>query len=138
MSTLVPWNKLKQDAQYIDFEHKIDKDSFGPLPKDIDDTQQLMSKFLSVTDVENFPCPMCPDGVFFIVAKNDAYIPFELIESRMKYITEKWEGSHIKWLNGGHVSTYLFQMNEFTQSIQEIIEIMKQKIIDEPIDNAEF
>lgn len=31
MSTLVPWNKLKQDAQYIDFEHKIDKDSFGPL-----------------------------------------------------------------------------------------------------------
>ena len=41
-------------------------------------------------------------------------------------------------MNGGHVSTYLFQMNEFTQSIQEIIEIMKQKIIDEPIDNAEF
>ncbi|KAK8797090.1 hypothetical protein WA158_004300 [Blastocystis sp. Blastoise] len=138
MSSLIPWEKLQIDAKYIDIENRIKESSYGPIPDDIDSTQQLMTKFLSVTDVENFPCPMCPDGVLFIVAKNDAYIPFQLIESRMKYICEKWEGAHIRWVNGGHASTYLFQMNEFTNSIQEIMGIMKKKEDEESIDNAEF
>lgn len=47
------------------------------------------------------------------MAKRDRYVPFELVEGRMKRLNARWEGSELVWLEGSHVSSYLFERKAF-------------------------
>lgn len=65
----------------------------------------LMGRFLRVTNIENVNPPMVPSAAIFVnndcffdlqaTAKRDRYVPFELVENRMKELSENWKGSEV-------------------------------------------
>ena len=71
----------------------------------MDKAHVLMGRFLRVTNIENFNPPVVPSAAIFVrllrgfnvkaTAKRDRYIPFELVENRMKELQDNWDGSEV-------------------------------------------
>lgn len=59
--------------------------------------------------------PKRPDAAVFVAAKDDAYASADSTEEIHRY----WQGSEIRWLPGGHVSSYIFRMNAFCGAIKD-------------------
>ncbi|ETE69091.1 putative protein C4orf29 [Ophiophagus hannah] len=66
------------------------------------------------THVANFSVPVDPTLIIVIQAKEDAYIP----RTGVRSLQEIWPGCEIRYLNGGHVSAYLFKQGLFRLVIQ--------------------
>ncbi|OXB59140.1 hypothetical protein ASZ78_006687, partial [Callipepla squamata] len=61
------------------------------------------------THVANFSVPVDPSLIIVVQAKEDAYIP----RTGVRSLQEIWPGCEIRYLNGGHVSAYLFKQGLF-------------------------
>ncbi|RMB99545.1 hypothetical protein DUI87_23798 [Hirundo rustica rustica] len=61
------------------------------------------------THVANFPVPVDPSLIIVVQAKEDAYIP----RTGVRSLQEIWPGCEIRYLDGGHVSAYLFKQGLF-------------------------
>lgn len=75
--------------------------------------RDYMRQMLNMTDISRFPLPKHPDAAIFVSAKNDGIIP---IESAIA-LGNHWPGSELRWINGGHVSSFVFHQNTFRQAI---------------------
>jgi len=62
-----------------------------------------MRSVLSLTDVTQFPIPKSPSSVIFVAATNDGYIPKHSILE----LQRAWPGSEVRWVTGGHVSSFI-------------------------------
>ncbi|KAM0978261.1 hypothetical protein ACFX2C_014249 [Malus domestica] len=72
-----------------------------------------MRNVLSLTDVTRFPIPKNPNAVIFVSATDDGYIPkHSLLE-----LQKAWPGSEVRWVTGGHVSSFLLHDSEFRRAI---------------------
>ncbi|KAG8505393.1 Protein ABHD18, partial [Galemys pyrenaicus] len=61
------------------------------------------------THVANFSVPVDPSLIIAVQAKEDAYIP----RAGVRSLQEIWPGCEIRYLEGGHVSAYLFKQGLF-------------------------
>ncbi|XP_058049288.1 protein ABHD18 isoform X2 [Ahaetulla prasina] len=75
------------------------------------------------THVANFSVPVDPTLIIVVQAKEDAYIP----RTGVRSLQEIWPGCEIRYLNGGHVSAYLFKQGLFRQAIYDAFERFVQK-----------
>ncbi|XP_044285078.1 protein ABHD18 isoform X2 [Varanus komodoensis] len=75
------------------------------------------------THVANFSVPVDPTMIIVVQAKEDAYIP----RTGVRSLQEIWPGCEIRYLDGGHVSAYLFKQGLFRQAIYDAYERFLQK-----------
>ncbi|CAB1325130.1 unnamed protein product [Coregonus sp. 'balchen'] len=67
------------------------------------------------THIANFSVPVDPSLIIVIQAKEDAYIP----RTGVRSLQEIWPGCEVRYLNGGHISAYLFKQGLFRQAIYD-------------------
>ncbi|XP_042324293.1 protein ABHD18 [Sceloporus undulatus] len=75
------------------------------------------------THVANFSVPVDPTLIIVIQAKEDAYVP----RTGVRSLQEIWPGCEIRYLDGGHVSAYLFKQGLFRQAIYDAFDRFLQK-----------
>ncbi|XP_062902635.1 protein ABHD18 isoform X1 [Mobula hypostoma] len=61
------------------------------------------------THVGNFSVPVDPSLIIVVQAKEDAYVP----RAGVRSLNEIWPGCEIRYLEGGHISAYLFKQGLF-------------------------
>ncbi|XP_007951177.2 protein ABHD18 [Orycteropus afer afer] len=61
------------------------------------------------THVANFSVPVDPSLIIVVQAKEDAYIP----RTGVRSLQEIWPGCEVRYLEGGHISAYLFKQGLF-------------------------
>uniref|UniRef100_S4RCR1 Abhydrolase domain containing 18 n=1 Tax=Petromyzon marinus TaxID=7757 RepID=S4RCR1_PETMA len=67
------------------------------------------------THVGNFSVPVDPSLIIVVQATRDAYIP----RAGVRDLHEIWPGCEVRYLDGGHISTYLFSQSQFRQAIYD-------------------
>ncbi|XP_077389074.1 protein ABHD18 [Festucalex cinctus] len=67
------------------------------------------------THMANFSVPVDTSLIIVVQAKEDAYVPRTGVLS----LQEIWPGCEVRYLNGGHISAYLFKQNIFRQAIYD-------------------
>ncbi|XP_071609924.1 protein ABHD18 isoform X1 [Heliangelus exortis] len=75
------------------------------------------------THVANFSVPVDPSLIIVVQAKEDAYIP----RTGVRSLQEIWPGCEIRYLDGGHISAYLFKQGLFRQAIYDAFNRFLQK-----------
>lgn len=79
----------------------------------LEEVRERMRTVLSLTDVTRFPIPKNPQSVIFVAATDDGYIPKHSVLELQK----AWPGSEVRWVTGGHVSSFLLHNGEFRRAI---------------------
>ncbi|GFP97257.1 uncharacterized protein c4orf29 homolog [Phtheirospermum japonicum] len=79
----------------------------------LEQVREHMRNVLSLTDVTRFPRPKNPDAVIFVAATDDGYIPKHSVLELQK----AWPGSEVRWVSGGHVSSFLLHNGAFRKAI---------------------
>ncbi|XP_029297542.1 protein ABHD18 [Cottoperca gobio] len=67
------------------------------------------------THMANFSVPVDTSLIVVVQAKEDAYIPRTGVLS----LQEIWPGCEVRYLNGGHISAYLFKQGVFRRAIYD-------------------
>ncbi|XP_057284545.1 protein ABHD18 isoform X2 [Pezoporus wallicus] len=103
-------------------EHRINK------KRKSDTLQRESLRFMKgvmdeCTHVANFSVPVDPSLIIVVQAKEDAYIP----RTGVRSLQEIWPGCEIRYLDGGHVSAYLFKQGLFRQAIYDAFDRFLQK-----------
>ncbi|KAI5623112.1 protein ABHD18 [Silurus asotus] len=75
------------------------------------------------THIANFSVPVDPSLIIVVQAKEDAYVP----RSGVRSLNEVWPGCEVRYLNGGHVTAYLFKQAVFRRTIYDAFERFVQK-----------
>lgn len=75
------------------------------------------------THIANFPVPVDPSLIIIVQAKEDAYVP----RSGVRSLKEIWPGCEVRYLNGGHISAYLFKQAVFRRAIYDAFDRFVQK-----------
>ncbi|KAM4621540.1 protein ABHD18 isoform 1-T1 [Polymixia lowei] len=75
------------------------------------------------THMANFSVPVDPSLIIVVQAKEDAYIPRTGVLS----LQEIWPGCEVRYLDGGHISAYLFKQNQFRRAIYDAFDRFLQK-----------
>ncbi|KNA21862.1 hypothetical protein SOVF_039420 isoform B [Spinacia oleracea] len=88
-----------------------------------EDVRQRMREVLSLTDVTRFPIPKNPNSVIFVAATDDGYIPNHSVLELQK----AWPGSEVRWVNGGHVSSFILHNGEFRRAIVDGLDRLNWK-----------
>ncbi|XP_010464967.1 PREDICTED: protein ABHD18-like [Camelina sativa] len=89
----------------------------------LDEVRERMRSVLSLTDVTRFPIPKNPDAVIFVAATDDGYIPKHSVLELQK----AWPGSEVRWVTGGHVSSFLLHNGEFRRAIVDGLDRLEWK-----------
>lgn len=69
------------------------------------------------TDASRFPCPRRPDAAVLVAATEDAYVSPQSVLEMHKHLP----GSEIRWVPGGHVSSFLLHQPTFRAAIKDSI-----------------
>jgi hypothetical protein len=75
---------------------------------------EFMRKLLDLSDLRRLPPPARPAAAFLVAARKDAYIP----PAAAKRLHAHWPGSHLQWLNTGHIGAFLFHRRTFIAAIR--------------------
>ncbi|KAM9329360.1 LOW QUALITY PROTEIN: protein ABHD18 [Gastrophryne carolinensis] len=75
------------------------------------------------THVGNFSVPVDPSLIIVVQAKEDAYVP----RAGVRSLQEVWPGCEVRYIEGGHVSAYLFKQGLFRQAIYDAFNRFLQK-----------
>ncbi|CAM6093721.1 unnamed protein product [Calypogeia fissa] len=84
----------------------------------MEQTRERMRNVLSLTDVTKFPIPKNPKAVIFVAALNDGYIPTHSVLQLHK----AWPESEVRWVTGGHVSSFILHNKTFQTAIRDGLE----------------
>ena len=115
MANLIPWKRLDKDAHYYNLADRLKNryfdvdvtvvNSSDVQKSKMDKAHELMGRFLHITNIESFDPPLVSEAAIFVgvvvvaenqaTAKKDRYVPFELVENRMKELNQKWKGSEV-------------------------------------------
>ncbi|KAJ4972362.1 hypothetical protein NE237_005461 [Protea cynaroides] len=88
-----------------------------------EEVRERMRTVLSLTDVTRFPIPKNPKAVIFVAATDDGYIPKHSVLELQK----AWPGSEVRWVTGGHVSSFLLHNDAFRKAIVDGLDRLQWK-----------
>ncbi|GMT01587.1 hypothetical protein PENTCL1PPCAC_23761, partial [Pristionchus entomophagus] len=80
----------------------------------------LMEEF---THLGTYPTPIYPQGTVGLSARSDGYIMHDGLEM----LDELWKGSEMRYIERGHVTTYLFCQNVFRECINQSFARLEQR-----------
>lgn len=83
----------------------------------VEQVRERMRSVLSLTDVTQFPIPKNPSAVIFVAATDDGYIP----KHSVLELQRAWPFSEVRWVTGGHVSSFLLHNDEFRRAIKDAL-----------------
>ncbi|XP_043691866.1 protein ABHD18 [Telopea speciosissima] len=89
----------------------------------LEEVRERMRTVLSLTDVTRFPIPKNPQSVIFVAATDDGYIPKHSVLELQK----AWPGSEVRWVTGGHVSSFLLHNDAFRKAIVDGLDRLQWK-----------
>ncbi|XP_077210390.1 alpha/beta hydrolase family protein [Tasmannia lanceolata] len=89
----------------------------------LEQVRERMRSVLSLTDVTRFPVPKNPEAVIFVAATDDGYIP----KHSVLELQSAWPGSEVRWVTGGHVSSFLLHNDEFRRAIVDALNRLQWK-----------
>ncbi|KAG7027768.1 Protein ABHD18 [Cucurbita argyrosperma subsp. argyrosperma] len=89
----------------------------------LEEVRERMRNVLSLTDVTRFPIPKNPNAVILVAATDDGYIPKHSVLELQK----AWPGSEVRWVTGGHVSSFILHNNEFRRAIVDGLDRLEWK-----------
>lgn len=69
------------------------------------------------TDITRFPKPKRPDAAIIVAATEDGYVGRESVIEMHHHLT----GSELRWVAGGHVSSFVMHQDHFRRAIQDSI-----------------
>ncbi|KAJ3679033.1 hypothetical protein LUZ60_017044 [Juncus effusus] len=107
------WDALKNDAADPVFDPSGQQQEVT-----IDQVREKLRSVLSLTDVTKFPVPKCPQSAIFVAATDDAYIPKHSVMELQK----AWPGSEVRWVTGGHVSSFFLHGDAFRKAIVDALD----------------
>lgn len=84
----------------------------------LEQVMERMRSVLSMTDVTRFPIPKNPQAVIFVAATDDGYIP----KHSVLELQRAWPGSEVRWVTGGHVSSFLLHNDAFRKAIIDALD----------------
>jgi hypothetical protein len=70
------------------------------------------------TDSTRFPCPRRPDAAVLVAAVADAYVSPQSVLDLHRHLP----GSEIRWVSGGHVSSFLMHQPTFRTAIVDSLD----------------
>lgn len=70
------------------------------------------------TDATRFPCPRRPDAAVLVAATEDAYVSPQSVLDLHAHLP----GSEIRWIPGGHVSSFLLHQPTFRKAIVDSLD----------------
>lgn len=70
------------------------------------------------TDVTRFPVPHCPQAAVLVAATQDAYVSPDSVMELHKH----WPGSEVRFVPGGHVSSFLLHHNSFRKAMVDALD----------------
>jgi len=70
------------------------------------------------TDATRFPCPRRPDAAVLVAATEDAYVSPQSVLDLHRHLP----GSEIRWIPGGHVSSFLLHQPTFRNAIVDSLD----------------
>jgi pimeloyl-ACP methyl ester carboxylesterase len=70
------------------------------------------------TDATRFPCPRRPDAAVLVAATEDAYVSPQSVLDLHRHLP----GSEIRWIPGGHVSSFLMHQPTFRNAIVDSLD----------------
>ena len=88
------------------------------------DPRDYMFRLFSLSDLDHLPAPKWSRAAVLVGAEDDRYIPRASVESAHAH----WPGSELRWIKGGHVSSFLFNRKDFIQAIVDSLD----RIVDFP------
>ncbi|XP_037118760.1 protein ABHD18-like isoform X2 [Syngnathus acus] len=93
------------------------KTGLDPLPSDFQANKSLIGNKADSAPIgrPSLHIPVDTSLIVVVQAKEDAYIPRTGVLS----LQEIWPGCEVRYLNGGHISAYLFKQNVFRQAIYD-------------------
>lgn len=103
------WDALRKDAEKVGTT--------------LEEVQERLRTVLSLTDVTRFPVPMIPEAVILVAATNDGYIPKDSVLELQK----AWPGSEVRWVTGGHVSSFIIHSDSFRRAIVDALDRLPWK-----------
>ncbi|EFN50944.1 hypothetical protein CHLNCDRAFT_141612, partial [Chlorella variabilis] len=74
------------------------------------------------TDVTRFPRPQRPDAVVIVGAQHDAYVSPQSVLELQQHLT----GSEVRWVPGGHVTSFLLHHGSFRRAIADSLAKLAQ------------
>ncbi|KAK1259726.1 hypothetical protein QJS04_geneDACA010361 [Acorus gramineus] len=89
----------------------------------LEQVRERMRSVLSLTDVTRFPIPKNPQAVVFVAATDDGYIP----KHSVLELQRAWPGSEVRWVTGGHVSSFLLHNDHFRKAIVDSLDRLPWK-----------
>lgn len=89
----------------------------------LEEARERMRSVLSLTDVTRFPIPKSPEAAIFVGATDDGYIPKHSVLELQK----AWPGSEVRWVTGGHVSSFLLHNDVFRRAIVDALDRLPWK-----------
>ncbi|RXH76621.1 hypothetical protein DVH24_019509 [Malus domestica] len=88
------------------------------------EVRERMRNVLSLTDVTRFPIPKNPNAVIFVSATVSIYcwkisllLMMGTSRNTLLELQKAWPGSEVRWVTGGHVSSFLLHDSEFRRAI---------------------
>lgn len=78
-----------------------------------DHAEMLMRETLSSLALSEHGTPVAPEAAIIIGARNDEFVP----PSEPMELHEHWNGSELRWINGGHTTGWLFNPGPIRQAI---------------------
>lgn len=64
--------------------------------------QDYFFHFLEPSDITKYTPPTAPECAIQVAAESDRYIPGTGV-----HVHEHWKGSELRWVSGGHVSSFV-------------------------------
>ncbi len=83
--------------------------------ENVQDAVVRMRELLGVTDLTRYPPPPAPHAAVLVSAGRDAYIPAWSPTA----LHEHWKGSTLRWLNTGHVTSFIFKRASFQDAVAD-------------------
>ncbi|GLI69895.1 hypothetical protein VaNZ11_014551 [Volvox africanus] len=80
-----------------------------------DTASRLKQVLETYTDITRYPCPKRTDAAIIVAAQDDAYVSSESVQQLHRY----WQGSELRMVTGGHVSSFLMHQEAFREAIRD-------------------
>jgi pimeloyl-ACP methyl ester carboxylesterase len=92
--------------------------------------KDVMRSFLSLTDIGHFPKPVDATRSIFVIAQDDLYVPTNVSISLWDTVRrEKWQGSRVVVVPGGHVSATVFGSSGMRKCIEYTLGVRTEETL---------
>jgi len=96
LSRLIAWDRLGQNRSQV---------------------EARLSEWLRKAALVNMPPPRRPDATVLVAAQRDGYIDPDSV----RRLHAHWEGSDLRWLPGGHVSSFLLARRAIGAAVRDAV-----------------